>query len=141
MKGFLLDTNCVSEGSRPQPNPQVRTWLSRMDEAELYLSVLTIGEIRKGIARLPIGRRKRELEHWLEKDLRDQFGSRMLAIDQNIADRWGFVDAHARQQGRIISAIDGLLAATAIEHNLTLVTRNIRDFEAVPISTISPWEP
>lgn len=141
MTGFLLDTNFVSEIEKVQPNENVSRWLRDAQEDELYISVLTLGEIRKGIVSLMTGRKRANLERWLEGVLRPSFGPRVLPVSGTIAERWGILTGEARRKGRLISAIDGLLAATAIEHNLTLVTRNIRDFEAVPVSVISPWEP
>jgi predicted nucleic acid-binding protein len=139
LKGFLLDTNCVSEGASTRPDPNVKAWLLGTDDAVMFLSVLTLGEIRKGIESLSLGRRRSQLEQWLELDLRVRFATRVVPVTESIADRWGRLDTHVRKQGRIIPAIDGLLAATALEHNLTLVTRNTRDFAHTHISVFNPW--
>jgi predicted nucleic acid-binding protein len=139
LKGFLLDTNCVSEGASIRPDVDVKAWLVGTDDTTMFLSVLTLGEIRKGIESLALGRRRNQLEQWLELDLRIRFGSRVLPVTEAIADRWGRLDTQVRKQGRIIPAIDGLLAATALEHNLTLVTRNTRDFAHTHISVLNPW--
>src|SRR5436190_963753 len=98
------------------------------DERLLYLSVLTLGEIRNGAAALPQGIRRTQLETWLEVELRVRFSQRVLPIDAAVADRWGVLAAEAKRKGKTLSAIDGLLAATALHHNLTIVSRNVSDF-------------
>lgn len=139
MSGFLLDTNCISEAVRANPEPRVLAWLEAADESLLYLSVLTLGEIRKGLAALPQGRRRTRLEAWLEVELRARFSGRILSIDAEVADRWGLLAADARGQGKGLSVIDGLLAATALHHNLTIVSRNISDFSSLPVAVLNPW--
>src|SRR5579864_7203098 len=124
MSGFLLDTNCISELVRPKPEPRVMEWMEAADEAMLYLSVLTLGEIRKGLAGLPQGKRRTHLETWLEVDLQARFAGRIVSIDAAIADRWGLITAEAKRKGRALSIIDGLLAATALHRNLTRHSRN-----------------
>jgi predicted nucleic acid-binding protein len=140
MTGFLLDTNCISELVRAQPEPRVLDWIEEADESLLYLSVLTLGEIRKGVAALPPGKRRTRLEAWLEVELQARFSGRILPIDAAIADRWGVLAAEARRAGRSLSAIDGLLAATALQHNLTIVSRNVNDFANAPTPVLNPWE-
>jgi toxin FitB len=140
MSGFLLDTNCISEVVRSKPEPRVLDWMQAADESLLYLSVLTLGEIRKGVAGLPQGRRRTQLETWLELDLQARFSGRILAIDAAIADRWGLLAAEAKRQGRALSAIDGLLAATALHRNLTIVSRNVTDFIQTHAAVLNPWE-
>jgi toxin FitB len=140
MSGFLLDTNCVSELVRAKPEPSVLEWMEAADETLLYLSVLTLGEIRKGIALLPQSRRRTHLETWLELELQARFAGRILSVDASIADRWGLLAAEAKREGRSLSAIDGLLAATAIHHNLTIVTRNVVDFANAQLPIMNPWE-
>lgn len=140
MSGFLLDTNCISELVRNRPEPRVLDWVKSADESLLYLSVLTLGEIRKGVARLPAGKRQTRLEMWLELDLQTRFSGRILPIDALIADRWGLMAAEAKRKGWALSAIDGLLAATALHHNLTIVSRNISDFTNTRVPTLNPWE-
>jgi len=140
MSGFLLDTNCVSELVRVTPDPRVLDWMDSADESLLYLSVLTLGEIRKGIAVLPQSKRRTRLETWLEIDLQTRFGSRILPIDSAIADRWGFLAAETRAKGKVLSIIDGLLAATAIHHRLTVVSRNVNDFGNTHVQVLSPWD-
>ena len=140
MSGFLLDTNCLSELVRTHPEPRVLQWIDAADESLLYLSVLTLGEIRKGVAGLPPSQRRTKLESWLELELRARFAGRVLGIDSAIADRWGTLAAAAKRSGRALSAIDGLLAATALHHNLTIVSRNVSDFAGTPVPMVNPWQ-
>lgn len=140
MKGYLLDTNCVSEAVRLRPEPRVMRWLETADESLLYLSVLTLGEIRKGVAFLPQSRRRTLLESWLEAELNTRFAARILSIDAAVADRWGLLAAAAKKKGKGLSTIDGLLAATAIQHNLTIVSRNDSDFAGIPVPVFNPWQ-
>ena len=140
MSGFLLDTNCVSELVRNKPERRVVDWMGAADESLLYLSVLTIGEIRKGAAVLAQSKRRTYLESWLELDLQVRFSGRILAIDDAVADRWGLLAAENQLKGRPLAAIDGLLAATALHHNLTLVTRNVSDFTHTHLQLLNPWE-
>ena len=140
MSGFLLDTNAISEVVRDKPDSNVLAWFDVVDESALYLSVLTLGEIRKGIAALPQSKRRTGLETWLEVDLQARFASRILPIDAAVADRWGVLAADAKRKGRTLSVIDGLLAATALEHNLTIVSRNTDDFAPTQASFLNPWK-
>jgi|SRR2546427_8213186 len=140
MSGFLLDTNCISEIVRLKPEPRVMDWMEAVDEALLYLSVLTLGEIRKGLAGLPQSKRRTRLETWLEVELQARFSGRILAIDGAVADRWGLLAADAKRKGKALSTIDGLLAATALRHNLTIVSRNISDLANTRVPVLNPWE-
>jgi len=140
MSGFLLDTNCISELVRIQPDPRVLDWMSAANETLLYLSVLTLGEIRKGVAGLPQGKRRTHLESWLESELQARFSGRILSIDKAVADRWGLLAAGAKRAGRPLSGIDGLLAATALHHGLTIVSRNISDFANTQVPVLNPWQ-
>lgn len=139
MSGFLLDTNCISELIRSRPEPRVIDWMRLADESLLYLSVLTLGEIRKEAATLPQSKRRSYIESWLESDLQVRFSGRILAIDNAVADRWGWLTAEAERKGRPLSAIDGLLAATALQHNLTIVSRNVSDFTSTQVPVLNPW--
>jgi predicted nucleic acid-binding protein len=140
VRGFLLDTNVISELVKPRPEPTVTKWIDATEENLLCLSVLTIGEIRKGIAALPdASSRRASLETWLDHELTLRFAGRILAIDQAIADRWGAMTARALAAKSPLPVIDGLLAATALQHNLTLVTRNTRDVEITGASVFNPW--
>ena len=139
MSGFLLDTNVISELVKPRPEGNVTAWIEGTDESLLYLSVLTLGEIRRGIATLPQARRRATLEAWLDKDLRARFEDRILAIDREVADRWGLLTDAARNNGIVLAVIDGLLAATALEHNLTLVTRDTGQIPSMGVAVFNPW--
>ena len=139
MSGFLLDTNCISELVRLKPNPSVLLWMEAADESMLFLSVLTLGEIRKGLAGLPQGRRRTHLEAWLEVELRARFAERILPIDAAVADRWGLLAARAKREGKPLSTIDGLLAATAVHHDLTIVSNNVKHFANQDEPVMNPW--
>ena len=139
MRGFLLDTNCISEIVSPKPDERVLRWLEATDESMFYLSVLTLAEIRKGCEGLAIGKRRRLLESWLEVDLQARFSGRILPISWAVADRWGSLAAVAKRKGLGLPVIDGLLAATAMEHQLTIVSRNTSDFKAVGVPLLNPW--
>ena len=134
---YLLDTNVLSELRRKLPNPRVVHWFSQRPATTLYLSVLTLGEIRKGIEVLPDPARRLTLLDWLETRLPAFFAGRILPIDAAVADRWGRMVAQA---GRPVPAIDSLLAATAEQHGLTLVTRNLRDVKGLAVQVINPWK-
>ncbi|HEX5323261.1 MAG TPA: PIN domain-containing protein, partial [Capsulimonadaceae bacterium] len=107
MSKFLLDTNCISEIVRVKPEPRVVDWMGTVNEALLYLSVLTLGEIRKGIAGLPQSKRRTHLESWLDIELQARFAGRILGIDRAVADRWGGLTAHAKRTGITLSTVDG----------------------------------
>lgn len=140
MSGFLLDTNIISELVKPRPDANVTAWIEDTDESLLYLSVLTFGEIRRGIATLPQSRRRASLEAWLDKDLRTRFEGRILNIDLEAVDRWGLLTAAARKTGIVLPVIDGLLAATALQHNLTLVTRDTGQIPTMGVAVFNPWQ-
>ena len=133
---YLIDTNVLSELRRKAPDPRVLQWFSHRRAGALYLSVLTLGEIRMGIEALPDLARRLVLLDWLETDLPAFFAGRILPIDVAVADRWGRLVAHA---GRSLPAIDSLLAATASRHGYTLVTRNLRDVHGLDVPVINPW--
>jgi hypothetical protein len=132
---YLVDTNVLSELRRKQPQPKVVAWFAQRPRQTLYLSVLTLGEIRKGIERLEAARQQPLLD-WLEVELPNYFLGRLLAIDAHTADRWGRLLGSA---GRPLPAVDSLLAATALQHDLTLVTRNTADFAGTGVRLINPW--
>lgn len=134
---YLLDTNVVSELTRPEPDAHVVEWFNDTPDNALHLSVLTLGELRKGVEKCPAGKRKEALRLWLENTLVDWFEDRLLPVSAAVADHWGRLLANA---GRPFPAIDSLLAATALYHNLRLVTRNRRDFEFDELIIINPWE-
>ena len=136
---FLLDTNVVSEWTKPHPNAGVVEWLTQVEEDEAFLSVVTVAELRHGIERLPAGRRRRRLDAWLRNDLPLRFERRIVWVDGAIADEWGRLVARREARGRPIHAMDALIAATAQVHDLTLVTRNTADFQTSVKSLLNPW--
>ena len=134
---YLLGTNVISELVRPKPDKKVLKWFERITDDALYLSVLTLGEIRKGVERLADTSRREKLRLWLEHDLREWFGSRILPVGPEVADRWGRLLADAR---RPVASIDSLLAATALHHELRIVSRNVKDFDFAGVEVVNPWE-
>jgi toxin FitB len=139
VSGFLIDTNVISELVKRRPNKGVTAWISSVDEELLFLSVLTLGEIRKGIHSLPANTRRSSLEAWVDRDLNLRFSGRILPVDAAVADRWGRISADAARKGHVLPVVDGLLAATALHHNLTVVTRNTSDIELTPVPALNPW--
>lgn len=136
---YLLDTNIVSEWTRSRPDPGVVRWLADLDEDRAHLSVITLGELQEGVDRMPEGRRREQLGHWLRADLTDRFAGRILDVDHAVALRWGSIRATARRGGRTLPVVDALLAATALVHGATLVTRNTNDFARVVPDLVNPW--
>lgn len=137
---FLLDTNVVSEWTKPHPDTGVVNWLSKIDEDRVFLSVVTFAELRHGIERLPAGKRRKQLDEWLRGELPLRFEQRILPVDGAVADEWGRLVARQDSLGRPIHAMDALIGATAQVHALTLVTRNASDFEASVKSLVNPWK-
>jgi len=141
MKGFLIDTNVLSEYNRPGgPNPNVKRWLEMTDRRSQYVSILTLAEVQKGIELLSHGKRRTELEQWFRQDLEAWFSGRVLPIDRQVGDRWAALVANGHRTGRLLPAIDSLIAATALAHDLTMVTRNVADFSGIGVLTLNPWE-
>jgi toxin FitB len=136
-RGWLLDTNVLSETLRPVPNEQLMAWIGAANPEHLYVSVLTLGELRKGVFKLGAGRQRERLSNWLDTTLADWFGERVIAIDLAVADRWAqlLVDA-----GRPLPAVDSLIAATALHRGLAIVTRNVRDFALPGVEVTNPWD-
>jgi predicted nucleic acid-binding protein len=138
---FLLDTNVLSEFARTgEPDEHVDSWLKTTAEESLFASVLTLAEIRRGIELLPTGKRRAQLEQWQE-DLVASFEARLFPVTKAIADRWAVLSAQTQRKGIALSNIDGLIAATALEHDLTLVTRDVKGFAGVDVPLFNPWEP
>ncbi len=135
----LIDTCTVAELRKPDANPSVKSAVAEIPDADLYLSVLTIGEIAKGIALLASGKKKKALATWLV-GLEAQFADRILPVDVEIARIWGEMTARAQKSGIVIPAADGLLAATALRHGLHVMTRNTKHFEASGVLVIDPWQ-
>lgn len=141
MKGaYLLDTCVVSELARPRPDAGVLAWLEAADEPALYLSVITLGELEKGIAKLPASARRRRIEEWVREDLAARFEERLLDVDRAIAARWGAISGEAEARGAPLPVIDALIAATAIRHGLEVVTRNTADLERCGALCVNPWK-
>jgi toxin FitB len=139
VSAFLLDTNVISELVKPKPEPKVTMWIDDTDEELLFLSVLTVGEIRKGVVLLPRSARRTSLETWLSKELPLRFSNRILCVDQEVADRWGHLSGLTGSRGVQLGVIDGLLAATAMKHDLTLVTRDTREVGTTGVMLFNPW--
>ena len=136
---YLLDTCVISELVAKHPNPRVVGWVDNVDEGTIYLSALTIGEIKKGIEKLPASSRRSTLAEWLEDGLLIRFEGRILPIDAPVALVWGKLTADLERQGRPIPAMDSLIAATALQGQLSLVTRNEADFAGCGVAVINPW--
>jgi toxin FitB len=136
---FLLDTNVVSEWTKQRPDVGVVAWLAEVDEDRVFISVVTLAELRHGVERLPAGARRERLDAWLTRDLPVRFEARMLPVDAGTANAWGRVMARGQAAGRPVGTMDAFIAATAEQHDLTLVTRNITDFEALKVRLVSPW--
>jgi toxin FitB len=137
---FLLDTCVISELVAKQPNLRVVRWVDSIDEDKLFLSAITIGEIKRGIEKLPDSGRKSVLAQWLEDDLLIRFTDRILAVDTPVMLVWGQLAADLEKQGRRMPAIDSLIAATCLQGRLDLVTRNESDFAHSGVTVINPWE-
>ena len=141
MSGFLLDTNCISEVVSIKPDPRVLAWMDAADERTLYLSALTLGEIRKGIiTRCQWQTKRRSWRRGLRLTMRNRFAGRILPVDDAVADRWGLLAGEMKQKGKPLPTVDAMIAATAIHHNLTVVSRNMDDFKNAEVSLLNPWE-
>lgn len=140
--GFLLDTNVLSEFNRNQPpDPSVKQWVASARPDLLYVSVITLSEIRFGIELLGETKRRKQLENWFLRDLHDWFeGGRILGIDERIGNVWARMTAQRQLKGRPLGILDGLIAATALDRDLTVVTRNTRDFDDLDLQILNPWE-
>ena len=136
---YLLDTNVLSELRRPLPDRRVVSWLEHVDEDRVFLSVISIAEVARGLQLLEPGRRRDALAQWLEHDLVDRFASRLLLVDTSAAMIWGRLMADAKRLGRGLSVMDGWIAAIAVSRDLILVTRNQKDFEGLGMSLFDPW--
>lgn len=138
---YILDTNVVSELVAQNPDHHVIQWVESVDPESLFLSVITIGEIKKGVEKLSSSKRKKNLIAWLEQDLLVRFREHILPIDTSVVMTWGRLLAELEKSGKPMPAIDSLLAATASDLGYTLVTRNITDFEDASIRLLNPWNP
>ena len=140
MTDYLLDTNVISELVRANPDANVVAWVRAADETCFYLSVLSFGEIRRRIERLPLGARRERLRCWLEIDLTDRFKGRILDIDRRVAEIWGMIMARGAAASVRLPTIDTLIAATAERHAMAIATRNLRDFAYAAVAAVSPWD-
>ena len=136
---FLLDTNVVSEWTKPRPDGGVVAWLAETDEDRVFISVVTLAELRYGVERMPAGARRNRLDTWVKEQLPARFEERVLPIDSETADAWGRVMARGKTAGRPVGTMDAFIAATAERYRLTLVTRNVADFDALGVGLINPW--
>jgi len=137
---YLLDTCVISELVRPRPDQGVVEWLANREEESIFLSVLTLGDIQKGIAKLKNGNRRDAIQRWLDTELRERFSERTLPVDDEVTLAWGLIQAEAELQGTPVPTIDGLLGATAVAHNLTIVTRNEQDILPTGARVVNPWK-
>lgn len=136
---YLLDTNVISELVAKRPNPQVVQWIDSLDPDSVYLSVITIGELQRGVTKLPASRRKEQLHAWLADDLLLRFSGRILALDVAVMLAWGELTGRLELAGKTLPAIDSLIAATALHHQCVLATRNEADFAASGARIVNPW--
>ena len=137
---YLLDTCVISELVAKQPDPRVLEWIDAIDADSIYISVITVGEITKGIEKLPSSKRRQELSDWLENELLIRFQDNLIELDVDILIQWGRLNARLEISGQRAPAIDSLIAATALEHELILVTRNESDFAGTGVEILNPWK-
>ena len=137
---FLLDTSVVSAPTRPRPDARVIEWFAAQPDETLFISALTLGELRRGILQLAKGRKRRELLRWLETGIEPGFAGRILGVEANVARNWAEIQVRAARSGKTMPASDSLFAATSLAHDLTLVTRNTADFAAARVKLLDPWE-
>jgi toxin FitB len=136
---YLLDTCLISELVKKEPNPAVIAWLDEQDEQMLFLSVLNLGELQKGISKLPEGAKKKELQAWVELELVERFKGRILELNLETSLRWGRFQGEAERMGEKLPVMDSLIAATAAAHGLVVVTRNVGDMERCGVPLCNPW--
>lgn len=136
---YLLDTNVISEPKRPRPDVRVVQWLSAVKDSEIFLSSLTIGEMKKGVEKLPSSKNRALVQNYLEKT-RNRFVGRILPVTESTFLVWGKMIAELEKKGMIRPALDSLLEASALEHDLILVTRNVRNFQGSSVTILNPWE-
>ena len=139
MNGYLVDTNVLSELTKPRPRPEVEAFLQTCKD-RAFVSVFSIGEVRKGIAGMPMSNRRASLEDWLDNEILLWFADRLLPATLQVAERWGELAAQLKAKGRPRPVVDSILGATALTHGLILVTRNIRDYEDMGVTLFNPWE-
>lgn len=137
---FLLDTNVVSEAMRKQPSARVLDWIAAQVEESLFISAITVGELRRGSLLLGQGKRGKALLQWIDTGIKTEFASRILPLDTKVMERWADLQHATAKAGRGLPVIDSLLAATALAHDLTLATRNVADFAAAGVTLFDPWQ-
>lgn len=137
---YLLDTNVISEATKKYPDARLQDWLAAQPNESLFLSVITIGEIRHGLLLLDDGKKRRALLRWLGGKIKSLFAGRILPVDIAVMERWAQLQATSGKTGRRLPVMDSLIAATALTHNLTLATRNIADFKAARVALLDPWQ-
>lgn len=136
---LLLDTNVLSEVTKPSPDEGVLRWIHGLDEDRTFISIVSVAEIRRGVALMDSGRKRDALGEWLAHDLPQRFENRIIPVEGPVALAWGDLMALAKRSGRGLASMDGLIAATAVAHQLTLATRNTKDFEGFGVDIINPW--
>ncbi len=136
---YLVDTCVISETFKPNPDPKVLKWIDACAEDSVFISVLTIGELQKGISKLPNSQKKQLMQHWLDVDFLQRFAGRIIEIDEDVVSLWGAMLADKEKKGVNIPAIDSLIAATALANGLVVVTRNTKDFEKCGVKILDPF--
>jgi len=136
---FLLDTNVVSEATRPQPNAMVLDWIAAQNGESLFISAITLGELQRGALLLAAGKKRKALLRWIETGIKATFAGRILPVDALVMERWAQLESTTAKTGRRLPLIDSLLAATALAHDLTLATRNLADFRVAGVPLLNPW--
>ena len=136
---YLLDTCLISELSKSKPDKKVVDWVLSKNETGFYISVLTFGELHKGVEKLPESKKKKELRNWIESALKNRFQNRIIGIDMSVSILWGKIQSFTERKGKPMQAIDSLIAATGIAYNLTVVTRNVSDMEQSGVKLLNPW--
>jgi len=136
---YLLDTCLMSELAKSKPDEKVVDWVLSENETSFYVSVLTFGELHKGVEKLPESKKKEELRIWIEDELRNRFQNRIIGIDMRVSILWGKIQCFAEKKGKLMPAIDSLIAATGIAYDLTVVTRNVADMEQSGVKLLNPW--
>jgi predicted nucleic acid-binding protein len=137
---FLLDTNVVSEAMRKQPSARILNWIAAQIEESLFISAITVGELRRGSLVLGDAKKRKALLHWIETGIKAEFAGRILPVDTAVMERWADLEASTVKTGRRLPVMHSLLAATALAHDLTLATRNIPDFEVAGVALLDPWQ-
>ena len=136
---YLLDTCVISELIKKKPNSNIVQWIAEAEESSLFISVFTLGELHKGIEKLPESRKKEKQHAWVSYDFKERFHKRILNYDLQTAVIWAKIQAHAELSGKAVPAIDGLIAATGLSYDLAVVTRNTADMEMSGVTLINPW--